>query len=96
MSMDYPLYEELCRRKHPAAWWWLVGDRLYYLGLIPGMLSLAAVPWSAAGALFGVFTWAFVRAWLVLLAVAVPTFLLGSILKRHAHKAAERDGIREQ
>lgn len=47
MSLDYPYYEELCRRKHRAAWWWLVGDRLYYLGLLPGVLAL-----PAAGVLF--------------------------------------------
>ena len=47
MSLDYPYYEELCRRKHRAAWWWLVGDWLYYLGLLPGMLAL-----PTAGILF--------------------------------------------
>ena len=28
MSLDYPFYEQLVRRRHRAAWWWLAGDRL--------------------------------------------------------------------
>jgi hypothetical protein len=95
VSLDYPYYEELCRRKHRAAWWWLVGDWLYYLGLLPGVLAL-----PTAGILF--------VAWLLdlgehyltvagLASVAFPVaavvFVVGSSFKRHAYTLAERDGI---
>ena len=42
MSLDFPFYEELRRRKHPGAKWWMLGDRLYYLGLLPAMLAAGA------------------------------------------------------
>lgn len=94
--MDYPLYEELLRRKHPAAKWWLIGDRLYYLGLIPSCLSLSAVPVMAVAGLlgFGENYWRIF--WLAVIAfpIAVVVFLIGGSLKAHAHKAAEREGIK--
>ena len=92
MSLDYPYYEELCRRKHRAAWWWLVGDRLYYLGLLSAML---AVPGAAVGLGAGLlgFGWH----WLVLAGIVFPSgivvFILGSSLKGRAYTLAERDGI---
>ena len=92
MSLDYPYYEELCRQKHRAAWWWLVGDRLYYLGLLPATL---AVPGAAVGIGAGLlgFGWH----WLVIAAitflVGAVVFVTGSSLKAHAYILAERDGI---
>lgn len=91
--MDYPLYEELRRRKHPAAKWWLVGDRLYYLGLIPGMMAIAAVPVAVLASLIREWPWAVVWMCLVAFALAVPTFLVGAALKDYSYRAAERDGI---
>ena len=93
MSLDYPFYEELCRRKHRAAWWWLIGDRLYYLGLLPAMMSVA-------GAVCGVLVGLFGRGWIWLL-IAVCTFapglivfFIGASLKAHSYDLAERDGIK--
>lgn len=92
MSLDYPYYQELCRRKHRAAWWWLVGDRLYYLGLLPAMLAVPGVALSVGVGLLG-FGWH----WLVIAAI---TFVIGAVLsfagsslKRQAYVLAERDGI---
>lgn len=95
MSLDYPYYEELCRRKHRAAWWWLVGDRLYYLGLLPGVLAL-----PAAGVLFVAWLLGLGEHYLAVAGLAAVTFpvaavvfVVGSSLKRHAYTLAERDGI---
>ena len=92
MSLDYPYYEELCRRKHRAAWWWLVGDRLYYLGLLPALLTVPGAVVALVAGFLG-FGWH----WLVVAAVTFPTgavvFVIGSSLKGHAYTLAERDGI---
>jgi hypothetical protein len=92
VSLDYPYYEELCRQKHRAAWWWLVGDRLYYLGLLPAMLSVPGAGVALVAGLLG-FGWQ----WLILAAVVFPVsavvFVVGSSLKGHAYTLAERDGI---
>ena len=95
MSLDYPYYEELVRRKHPAAWWWLVGDRLYYLGLLSAML---AVP--TAGILFLAWLLGLGEHYLAVAGVAAVTFpvaafvfVVGWSVKRHAYTLAERDGI---
>ena len=92
VSLDYPYYEELCRRKHQAAWWWLVGDRLYYLGLLPAMLAVPGAGVALVVGLLG-FGWH----WLMLAAVTFPVgavvFVVGASLKGHAYTLAERDGI---
>lgn len=92
MSLDYPFYEELCRRKHRAAWWWLLGDRLYYLGLLPAAL---AVPGAGVALLAGLLGWGWY--WLVadvaVFVLGAVVFVLGSSLKGHSYRLAERDGI---
>ncbi len=93
VSLDSPFSEELVRRSHGAAWWWRIGDRLYYLGLLPAML---AVPGTGAALLAGLF--GFGWGWLVVAAVTfvagAVVFVIGSSLKRHAYDIAEReDGI---
>lgn len=92
MSLDYPFYQELQRRRHPAAKWWRVGDALYYLGLlpalvlaIPALIALVRIP-------FGAFTkWQ--RLILILFVVFVAIFLLGTRLKLKAWNMAAKDGI---
>ena len=95
MSLDYPFYEQLVRRRHRAAWWWLVGDRLYYLGLLPAML---AVPGSGVALLAGFLGYGWV--WLAVgtgtFVVGALVFLAGAFLKEHAYALAERDGIRPE
>jgi hypothetical protein len=95
VSLDYPYYEELCRRNHPAAWWWLIGDRLYYLGLLPAMVALPFAGIGLVAWLLGLGERYLVIA--VLAAVAFPVgavvCFIGSWLKRHAYRLAERDGI---
>lgn len=91
MSLDDPFYQELQRRKHPAAQWWRVGDALYYLGLlpalalaIPAIIALARIP-------FGFAKW---QPWvLVLFVVFALIFLLGTRLKLKAWTMAAKDGI---
>lgn len=92
MSLDYPFYEELCRRRHPAAWWWIVGDRLYYLGLLPALASVAgAGPALILGLLGAGWHWLLVS--LGVLPVGLIVFVTGSSLKQKAYALAERDGI---
>ena len=95
MSLDYPYYEELCRRKHPAAWWWLVGDWLYYLGLLPGVLSLpsAAIFYVAWQFGLGDRYLALAELAAITFPVAAVVFVVGSSVKRHAYTLGERDGI---
>lgn len=92
MSLDYPYYEELCRRKHRAAWWWIVGDRLYYLGLLPAMVAAPGAVVALVAGLLGL-GWR----WLVLALITFPigaaVLVLGASLKGHAYTLAERDGI---
>ena len=92
MSLDYPYYEELCRRKHRAAWWWLVGDRLYYLGLLSAGLAVAGVPAALVAVLMG-FGWRGLVVAAVTFPVGAAVFVVGASLKRHAYTLAERDGI---
>jgi hypothetical protein len=102
--MDYPFYEELCRRRHPAATWWLAGDRLYYLGLLPAMMGVAGVVASAPWLLLGLDPFEgdgrrLAVIFFLSLAAAVigpPVWLVGGYLKRVAHDWAKRDGIREE
>lgn len=92
MSLDYPFYEELCRRKHRAAWWWLVGDGLYYIGLLSAVLGISVSAWVLGMGVLG-------RGWRPLIPagfmflVGVAVFFIGSSLKRRAYVLAERDGI---
>ncbi len=96
MSLDYPFYEELCRRKHRAARWWLIGDRLYYLGLYSAILAFAGA--GVAGGVVGIlglrgiglhWFWAALGTFV---GGAVVCFV-GACLKGHAYSLAERDGI---
>ena len=95
MSLDYPYYKELCRRKHRAAWWWLVGDRLYYLGLLPAVAAVSGGGVALVAWLLGLGEHYLTLA--VLAAVVFPggavVFCVGASLKRHAYSLAERDGI---
>lgn len=92
MSLDYPYYEELCRRKHWAAWWWLVGDRLYYLGLLPAMLAVPAAAVGLGAGLLG-FGWHWPVIAVITFLVGAAVFVAGASLKGHAYTLAERDGI---
>jgi hypothetical protein len=93
--MDYPFYEELCRRKHWARWWWLLGDRLYYLGLLPALLSLPAVGLALGAGLIGR-GWHWLVAAGVIFTVGVMVFALGAFLKEYSHRMATRDGIEDK
>jgi hypothetical protein len=95
VSLDYPYYEELRRQGHRAAWWWLVGDRLYYFGLLPAVLALPAAAVLFVAWLLGLGEHYLTVAGLAALTfpVAVLVFVVGSSAKRHAYTLAERDGI---
>lgn len=92
MSLDYPYYQELCRRKHRAAWWWLVGDRLYYLGLLPAALAVPGAVLSIIAGLSGI-GWYWLLVDLGTFAGGTAVFVVGSLLKGRAYTLAERDGI---
>ena len=92
MSLDYPFYEEFVRRGHRAAWWWLVGDRLDYLGLLPAMLAVPGTGIALLAGLFG-FGWGWLVAVMGVFAIGAAVFVAGASLKQHASALAERDGI---
>lgn len=39
MSLDYPEYQELCKKSRFLAMLWRIGDIGYYLGLVCAVLS---------------------------------------------------------
>ena len=90
MSLDYPLYEEMRRRKSLGAPIWLLGDRMYYLGLfivifsVLGGIAIAQFPrleeWYAG----------------VGLVTGIVCFGVGVRLKSKSYTLAERDGINVQ
>ena len=93
MSLDYPFYEELKRRAHPAAKWWRIGDILYYVGLLFAVLWAAVVALLIMMALSGFGSW-----WSPLIiapcfVASVTVFIIGTILKGHSYSMAMRDGI---
>jgi hypothetical protein len=92
MSLDYPFYEELCRLKHRSAWWWLIGDRLYYLGLLPAVLSVGGGAAAFIAGLVGL-GWYWLLMAVVTFIVGTGLFVIGGSLKRYAYDLAERDGI---
>lgn len=80
MSLDYPFYQELRRRRHAGANWWIVGDRLYFIGLLAAVISLVVTPW------FGI------RA-IAASAAGMATFFVGACCKRHSYLLGAKDGI---
>lgn len=101
MSLDYPYYQELRRRKHKAAIWWRIGDILYYLGPLIAVAAIAIVLMNAYQSFFGT-AQAVARTapWRsiflvsgVLLAFGAALHRLGRFLKGRAYRMGERDGI---
>ena len=80
MSLDKTCYDELRRRQHPAAKWWMIGDCSYYLGLLGAVFLGCAARWVQ---------WALWAA-----GIAVVVFFLGVACKRRAYVLAARDGVR--
>ena len=93
MSLDFPFYEELRRRNHPAAKWWRIGDTLYYIGLLP---LFPLVPFSIANViryLFGYSSFGVMICFLVLSTLSFSVFYCGARLKGHSYSLAAKDGI---
>jgi len=90
MSLDTPYYEELRRRRHPAANWWIIGDLLYYAGLfgaLIGPLICVGIALTQGGG------W---KLWLAVPGAFVAGALvlcLGSLCKALARSLGQRDGI---
>lgn len=93
MSMDYPFYEELCRRKHPARWWWIVGDWLYYLGLLSTVIGFAMIPSTWLISLIRSKNWDEGPGVFAVVLMGVLFFFMGGHMKGRAHRLGERDGI---
>jgi hypothetical protein len=92
MSLDYAFYDELRRRQHAAAKWWLWGDILYYLGLLPAVILAIPALWSFFRLPFS--SMARWQAWVLsLFALFIVIFLVGTRLKLKAWKMAAKDGI---
>ena len=94
MSLDYPFYEELKRRKHRAARWWRLGDSLYYLGLILGVLSIIAfLFYFIIQLLNNNFSWKYLLILFVFLMSCFLVFYTGASLKKISYQIAKKDGI---
>ncbi len=93
MSLDYPLYEEMLRRKSRAAKYWRTGDILYYIGLLSAVGSpmLFLLASGAKAALPVKSDLRPVARAVGLLGVCV--FLLGSFLKSVSYTIAKKEGI---
>lgn len=92
MSLDFPFYQELRRRNHRAAKWWLIGDRLYYFGALCVVLGFPFTLISLLTALLDSgWNWFLFSASTFVGGVLV--FHLGGFLKGLSYRLAERDGI---
>jgi hypothetical protein len=89
MSLDYPLYEEMVRRKSRAAPWWRVGDTLFYIGLWTAILSIPAgirhVLLSGSNHIMLWYILAFV--------LGVLIYFASHWLKYRSYQIAKEDGI---
>lgn len=89
-SRDYPLYEKMKKRSPRAAVWWIVGDRLYHLGLPMTMLCVPAfflvyTQMGAGSEWIG---------WLVIaLVLSIGLFALGIYCKGKSYRIAMQAGI---
>jgi hypothetical protein len=93
MSLDYPFYEELKRRKHKAAKWWLIGDILYYLGLLPALLILLiGIPYLTVRFFLG-WSWEALLYLVIGFVAGGIIFYIGASLKGYSYKLASNDGI---
>ena len=94
MSLDYPYYEELRRRKHPAAIWWRIGDTLYYLGLLSAILSICATVAALFVAILSLDSgWRSLWAAPIAFVASGMILVIGHLAKGHAYTLGERDGI---
>jgi hypothetical protein len=92
MSLDYPLYEEMKRRKCTRGGrLWMLGDRLYYAGLLGGVVG---APMAATFCFmkFGQMRLVFMGACGVFI-LGAGAFCLGGFLKTLSYKEAEKCGI---
>lgn len=92
MSMDYPVYEWMKKGSPRAALWWIIGDRLYYLGLLAAMLIPIGAVVSFVISLVQSFRVPYLSliGWWVL---SVAVFFLGTTCKGRSYKLAKLDGI---
>jgi hypothetical protein len=89
MSLDYPLYEEMVRRRSRAAPWWRIGDSLYYIGLLTAIISIP-VGWAH----FSLYGSVAVGLWCLLAFICgAAVWFIGALLKSYSYRLAERDGI---
>lgn len=89
MSLDYPLYEEMVRRKSRGRIWWRVGDFLYYLGLLAVMFS---VP-MGIGHMVLANSLAIGLRYLIAFVAGVVVFFIATKLKAYLRLLATQDGI---
>jgi hypothetical protein len=80
MSLDFANFEKMKEECPQAARYWRVGDRIYYLGLLVGVISIPALVYLPSVSLA-----------LVALGSAIA-FLSGIVLKNIAYAIAERAG----
>ncbi|MDD5209613.1 MAG: hypothetical protein PHV36_09510 [Elusimicrobiales bacterium] len=93
MSLDYPLYEEMLRRKSRAAKYWRAGDVLYYLGLLPLVLSPFLYLLANGARSVPLFKTDLRPVAGAVALVSLLVFLSGSFLKSVSYTIAKKEGI---
>ena len=88
MPLDHPLYEEMLRRKSGGSWFWLIGNRLYYIGLLIFIAASCLLPVFWSRKLESAVLPAAVTA-----ALGACTFFLGGALKTISYRIAGKEGI---
>ncbi len=96
MSDNHPLYNVLRKLDHPGAWWWRMGDITYYIGVIPAFLFGAGSIVAFVGMLARWNDWRVPAKTASLFVFCVLIAVCGSMMRRHAFRLAERDGITEE
>jgi hypothetical protein len=82
MSLDFPNFEKMKRECPPAARYWRIGDRLYYFGLLSGIISALA------------FIGFRITNFAIAALCSVLVFALGIFLKRKSYVIANQSGCR--
>lgn len=80
MSLDYPNYEKMKRECPDAARYWRIGDALYYIGLLPAVVTLALAGLLRSGTL------------LITSACGAAVWVAGMYVKGRAYRRARKAG----
>jgi hypothetical protein len=90
---DTPFYEELKRRGHKAAKWWLLGEILCYLGFLASIVLAFRLLLALIGCLLGGRPWIALLYSFLFMVLCVLVIFIGDFFKGKSYKMAKEDGI---